>query len=84
MTEWKQVRPEWCPHAECEYRASSQAIICVGHLPTPAPQGDDENTDRICLQTDTDGEPFDLQINASDVFHLRRMFDVIFPQEGTR
>jgi len=35
MTEWKQERPNWCPHTDCLFKRRVQDAMCGGHLPTP-------------------------------------------------
>jgi len=71
---FQQVRPDWCPHADCDYIASSQNKICKGVLPCPAPHGDGFNTHRFCLDTRESGHGvFDLQINNTDIFNIKRI-----------
>lgn len=76
MTEWKQERPSWCPHTDCLFRFRVMDDMCGGRLPAPEPHDSDENTMRLCLNgADKDGGVFDLQVNRSDLWWLRKMFD---------
>lgn len=81
--EWKQKRPNWCPHKKgCEYIMSVQAMICAGKLPEPEPHDGDFNTHRLCLKDALpNDEIFDLQINSGDIYHFRRVFDAIDPKK---
>lgn len=77
---WKQVRPGWCPHQDCQFKRRATDAICVGQLLEPEPHDGDENTHRICLNGVADnGGVFDLQINRSDVGWFRWLFEAIFP-----
>jgi hypothetical protein len=81
MTVWKQQRPEWCPHPDCAYRASSQGCICVGELPAPADHNGTENTHRLCIvQSDVGDDEwlFKLEINKSDAWGIKRILDRVF------
>lgn len=76
MTVWKQQRPDWCPHSECAYRASSQGCICVGELPSPTPHENDFNTHRLCITQSWPGDDewlFKLEINRSDAAGMCRV-----------
>ena len=77
---WKQERPPWCPHPTCGYRASSQALVCMGELPAPEAHGEGMNTHRICLHgAKDDGEwTFDLQINKGDGYAIWRLLKGLF------
>ncbi len=77
---WTQQRPGWCPHLTCDYRASSQGIVCVGQLPAPEAHGDGMNTHRFCLHgAKDDGEwTFDLQINRGDGWAFVRLLKQLF------
>lgn len=86
MTEfWKQERPTWCPHQACQFVMRTQDSACVGQLPQPEPHGEDTNTHRLCLHgAKDDGEwNFDLQINATDAWHLGRLLNRVRESEQT-
>jgi len=72
-------RPEWCPHTDCIFRAQTQDVCCVGLLPQPDPHDGDFNTHRLCLHgAKDDGEwTFDLKVNRSDAYNIKRMLEVI-------
>ena len=72
--EWKNERPAWCTHEDCRYCLRAQDALCIGHLPEPVAHGPDTNIYRLCIQA---GEVFDLQLNDSDLFHFRRLFDAL-------
>lgn len=75
---WKQKRPKWCPHTDCQFRIHSQDLICGGEMPEPVPHDSDENTHRFCLAgAMDDGSVFDLQVNSTDLYHFRRIFDAL-------
>jgi len=76
--EYKQERPEWCPHSDCIFILLIQDAICAGKLPAPEPHDGDLNTHRICIAgVIPGGEVFDLQVNTTDLYHFRRLFDAI-------
>ena len=70
--EFKQEKPEWCPHSDCAFRRRVQDSICGGVLPEPESHGEDYNTHRICIKTDS---VFDLQVNNTDLEWFRWVFD---------
>lgn len=81
MTVWKQQRPDWCPHQDCAYRASSQGAICVGELPAPTRHGGDLNTHRLCMTHTDEGDvpwKMELEINASDAWGIARILGRVF------
>jgi len=53
--------------------------LCAGKLPTPEPHDGDFNTHRICIAgvIMLEGGVFDLQVNTTDLYHFRRLFDAI-------
>ena len=72
-------RPEWCPHKNCGFRVNSQDKVCIGKLLEPEPHDDDFNTHRFCLDTRETGHGiFDLQINQSDAWNMRRLLNIVF------
>ena len=74
----KKIRPEWCPHKDCEYLRQSQDKTCVGRLPKPVPHGKGSNTHRWCLEgAADDGGVFDLQIHTGDIFAFNVLFEKI-------
>ena len=71
-------RPEWCPHKECIYKGSSQNKMCIGKLSKSVPHDNDENTHRMCLDTRETGHGiFDLQINWTDAWGMRRLLNLV-------
>ena len=82
MEEWKNVRPEWCPHLDCEHIISTQEMICKGKLLIPEPHDEDTNTHRLCIDTRETGHGiFDLKINKGDIWHLCRILQEVNPKE---
>lgn len=76
--EWKQERPDWCPHPTCLFKRRVQDAMCCGDLPEPAPHDGDENIYRICLNGAADnGGVFDLQVNDTDLGYFRWIFDAL-------
>jgi len=69
----KNKRPAWCPHTDCKYHLSTQDLLCVGHLPEQIEHDGDVNIYRMCINCC--GEVFDLQINDTDIYHLKRLLD---------
>ena len=77
-------RPKWCPHAECLFIETFQGSICIGKLPEKVEHDGDYNTHRWCLANALpDNEVFDLQINKTDIFWFRLLFDAIKIPEKT-
>jgi hypothetical protein len=84
MTWENKNRPRWCPHQDCKFRLQFQDAMCGGELPDPAEHDGDFNHLRICLNGAADnGGVFDLQINRTDIFHLRRLFDSLQKAESS-
>jgi hypothetical protein len=81
MTVWKQQRPDWCPHQDCAYRASSQGCICIGELPEPTPHLNSFNTHRLCIAQSCPGDDewlFKLEINSGDANGIARVLGRVF------
>ena len=71
-------RTDWCPHKDCEFNIQSQNKMCVGKLPNPVQHDDDFNTHRLCIDTRETGHGiFDLQINHTDSWNLKRLLNDI-------
>jgi len=71
-------RPEWCPHKDCICLKQSQDLMCVGKLPNLVQHADDFNTHRLCINTEETGHGiFDLQINHTDSWNLKRLLNDI-------
>jgi hypothetical protein len=50
----------------------------VGYLPEPVPHDKDTNIYRLCLNGVLPGDlVFDLQMNDSDIYHCRRLFEAL-------
>lgn len=80
MTEWKQERPTWCPHQDCIFKRRVVDAMCAGHLPAPIEHDGGLNTYRLCLNGSADnGGVFDLQINHTDLWWFRSLFDALEP-----
>jgi len=78
MTEWKQERPSWCPHKSCLFKRRAMDDACVGDLPEPEEHDGDFNNHRFCLNGVSDsGGVFDLQINNSDLWWFRWLFQAL-------
>lgn len=76
--EWKQERPGWCPHKDCQFKRRVMDDLCGGHLPAPERHDEDFNHHRLCLNgADSNGGVFDLQVNNTDLFWLRWTFDAL-------
>ena len=71
MTEFKQERPQWCPHLNCIYKRVSQDKIYGGELPEPQPHdpgGPSVNTHRLCLKDALpNNEIFDLMVHNGKI-----------------
>lgn len=79
---WKQERPKFCVHLDCQFIFRVTDSMCGGKLPSPEPHNGDFNTHRFCLNGATDdGGVFDLQINKSDRWWFGKMFDEMFKEE---
>ena len=71
-------KPSWCPHKDCICKSLRENKICGGHLPKPEPHGNDENIYRWCLKDALpNNEIFDLQINDTDIYAFKIMFDIL-------
>ena len=80
------MKPEWCPHPECEALRTTQDAACSGRLPQPEPHGQATNTHRICLHgSPDDGEwTFDLQVHTGDLYALDVVFDAVRADAGIK
>lgn len=71
-------RPKWCPHPDCKFKIQSQSKMCVGELPELVEHDGDYNTHRLCIDTRETGDGiFDLQINHSDSYNLKRLLNIV-------
>jgi hypothetical protein len=72
-------RPNWCPHSDCSFLCQTQDAACVGRLPGAESHDGDVNTHRLCLHgaPDDGSWAFELKLNRSDAWHLKRMLDVL-------
>ncbi len=72
------VRPDWCPHQDCQFLRAGAGLICGGELPEPEEHNGGENTHRFCLDTRETGHGiFDLQVNGNDLDWMRFIFDAL-------
>jgi hypothetical protein len=77
-TEWKQERPEWCPHQDCIFQRRAMDSLCGGKLPEPVEHDGDFNTHRLCINgAMPNDEVFDLQVNKGDLFWFRFIFEAL-------
>lgn len=75
-------KPKWCPHQDCKFLMNNQDLMCVGILSKPEPHGNDVNTHRFCLDERETGHGIhDLQINKTDAWYFKRLFDKILTSE---
>ena len=75
---WEQERPGFCPHQDCIFKRRVMDHMCVGDLPEPAPHDGDFNNHRLCLNgADSTGAVFDLQINDSDIWWFKFLFEAL-------
>lgn len=73
--EFKNKRPDWCPHVDCAWKIIIQEKICGGELPKPTEHNGDFNTHRLCIDTRETGHGiFDLMINRTDMYAFDRIF----------
>ena len=78
MQEWKQERPEWCPHVNtCAFLRRAMDSLCGGALPVPESHNNDYNTHRFCQRDGDDGNVYDWQVNATDLEWFRWIFDAL-------
>lgn len=76
--EWKQERPDWCPHGDCQFKRRAMDYMCVGHLTKFTKHDGDWNHHRLCLNGVSDtGSIFDLQVNNTDLWRFRWLFDAL-------
>ena len=71
-------RPDWCPYRNCKILRTLQDKMCAGELPKSIKHDDDFNTHRFCLfGVLKENEIFDLQVNKSDLYIFRLLFNAI-------
>jgi len=71
-------RPKWCSHKDCIVFRCFQDVMCSGKLPEPKEHDKDFNTHRFCLKNALpNNEIFDLQINKSDAYFFKLLFEVV-------
>jgi hypothetical protein len=79
--EFRQGRPDWCPHKDCIFKRISQDLVCGGRLPKPQPHdpgGPPANYYHFCLRDGLPGDDiFDLQVNDNDLQMFRWIFDAL-------
>ena len=80
MGDWKQERPEWCPHQDCRFCARSQDSICIGELPQSLDHAGVANTHRLCTRgAEDDGQWLhQVEWNRGDAWNFRRIIDLAF------
>lgn len=80
MTTWKQERPTWCPHADCQFLARTQDAVCIGKLAQPSDHAGTPNTHRLCQRgAEDDGSWLHtVAWNRGDAWNMRRVIDAAF------
>lgn len=74
----KRRRPKMCPHKDCRFILNFQDAICGGELPSPVPHDGVDNTHRLCLFEEPGTQPYDLMINKTDAWWIKRAFSQMF------
>ena len=76
--EWKQERPSWCPHKDCQFLRRAMDDMCGGKLPIPTEHEGQFNTHRFCMSC-FDGDPHVdfFMVNDNDLQWLRWIFDAM-------
>lgn len=80
MEEWKQERPKWCSHQDCEFLRRTMDDACGGKLPIPQPHdsgGVPVNTHRVCMNIDGYPDTINIHVCDSDLDWLRWIFDAL-------
>lgn len=80
---YRQERPSWCPHSDCEFKRRAGDSVCGGRLPSVAKETDEhgqyhENDLRLCLNETHLAAPakvVDLKVNKSDLDWMAWIFD---------
>ncbi len=76
MTEWKQERPTWCLHQDCQFLRRAMDGMCGGKLEIPMEHEGGFNTHRFCIRC-TDNSLQDYQVNDNDLQWFRWIFDAL-------
>ena len=78
LSEWKQERPAWCPHGDCGFVFRVQDAVCSGRLPVSEEHDGVDNTHRLCLRNQVEGELLaEISWNRTDAWHLLRLCEVV-------
>ena len=80
MGDWKQEKPEWCPHQDCGFCARGQDSICIGKLPKSLDHDGVANTHRLCMRGAADDGLWlhEVEWNRGDAWNFRRIIDIAF------
>lgn len=78
-------RPVWCPHIDCIWKTGGgnpedSGVACGGELPEAVYHGETSNTHRLCIKP-SDDAPFDLQLNKTDIWYLKRILGALTPAD---
>ncbi len=78
---WKQERPLWCLHQDCQFLRRTMDAMCGGELVRPSEHEGQLNTHRFCIRCpDVENGPFmihDYQVNDNDLQWFRWIFDAL-------
>lgn len=78
MTEWKQERPDWCGHCDCDFVFRVHDAGCAGRLAEPVEHDGDVNTHRLCLRDQVECCMIaELCWNRTDAWHFGRLCHAI-------
>lgn len=80
MGDWKQEKPAWCPHPDCQFKVRGQDSICIGMLPSPRKHDGVDNTHRLCQRgTPDDGAWLHtIELNRGDAWNFVRILKMGF------
>jgi len=90
MTTYKQERPVWCPHQDCQFRRRAMDSLCGGMLPKEVKETDQfdqlhVNDMRVCLNETHQPPPnhkiVDFKVNDGDLDWFRFVFDALDGKE---
>ncbi len=72
---FKQERPKFCEHKDCEFKRRIVNKICGGKLPKVLLHDGDSNTHRFCINFAKGA--LSLRVNKSDLDWFRWIFDAL-------
>lgn len=75
---YRQERPAWCPHADCQFRRQFVDAFCGGQLLKPDEHCGGFNTHRFCMGPGEDDSRVEsYMVNGTDLDSLRWIFDAL-------